>query len=342
MDDRRVRIVDIAEELGLSTATVSNVIHGKTKKISKETVRRVQELLEKRQYIPSMAGILLAQNDSRIIAVVVNDHEKYESHVLADTFVASSLSCLSAEIERAGYFMMVKVTKELKEIVRYASMWNMEGLVLLGYCEQDYKNLRSMMHIPFVVYDGFFEKPERICNLKIDDYDGGRQAGLHLKGLGHQKVLCIADNKICMDQERYQGFCDVFGEECVTFLQIPFTREERQSFYQSRLDLIKLHTAAFCASDYYAMEFMQFLQEHGVKIPQDLSVVGFDDGPMCEIVYPALTSVRQDGKQRAKMAVSLLQELKQGKERGSTVTLPVTLAVRESTGAARDGRPDAG
>ena len=80
----RVRIVDIAEELGLSTATVSNVIHGKTKKISDETVKRVQELLEERQYIPSMAGILLAQNDSRIIGIVVNDHEKYEGHVLED------------------------------------------------------------------------------------------------------------------------------------------------------------------------------------------------------------------------------------------------------------------
>lgn len=333
MEDRRIRIVDIAEELGLSTATVSNVIHGKTKKISEETVRRVQELLEKRQYIPSMAGILLAQNNSRIIAVVVNDHEKYESNVLADTFVASSLSCLSAEIEQAGYFMMVKVTKELREIVRYASMWNMEGMVLLGYCEQDYKNLRSMMHIPFVVYDGFFEKPERICNLKIDDYDGGRQAGLHLKSLGHQKALCIADNRICMDQERYQGLCSVFGEEHVTFLQIPFTKEERRKFYKSRLNLIKMHTAAFCVSDYYAVEFMQFLQEHGFGIPRELSVVGFDDSPMCEIVYPALTSVRQDGKQRAKMAVSLLQELKQGKEQGSTVMLPVSLVVRKSTAA---------
>lgn len=65
-NNRRVRICDIAEELGVSTATVSNVIHGKTKKISDETVRRVQQLLEEREYIPSMAGILLAQNDSRI------------------------------------------------------------------------------------------------------------------------------------------------------------------------------------------------------------------------------------------------------------------------------------
>ncbi len=75
MENQRIRLIDIAEELGLSTATVSNVIHGKTKKVSEETVKRVQELLEKRQYIPSMAGVLLAQNDSKIIGVVVNDHK---------------------------------------------------------------------------------------------------------------------------------------------------------------------------------------------------------------------------------------------------------------------------
>ena len=72
----RVRICDIAQELGVSTATVSNVLHGKTKKVSDETVRRVQRALEQWQYIPSMAGILLAQNASRIIGVVVHDHEK--------------------------------------------------------------------------------------------------------------------------------------------------------------------------------------------------------------------------------------------------------------------------
>ena len=80
----RVRICDIAEELGLSTATVSNVIHGKTGKVSAETVERVTALLEEREYIPNMAGILLAQNDSRIIGVFVNDHEKYEGRTLSD------------------------------------------------------------------------------------------------------------------------------------------------------------------------------------------------------------------------------------------------------------------
>ena len=88
------------------------MIHGKTKKVSDETVKRVQELLEKRAYIPSMAGILLAQNDSKIIGIVVNDHEKYEGHVLEDGFISSAINALSREIDRAGYFMMVKVTSQ--------------------------------------------------------------------------------------------------------------------------------------------------------------------------------------------------------------------------------------
>ena len=87
----RVRICDIAEELGLSTATVSNVIHGKTNKVSDETVQRVTARLEERRYIPSMAGILLARNSSGSIGVFVNDHPKYEGHTLRDGFLASAL-----------------------------------------------------------------------------------------------------------------------------------------------------------------------------------------------------------------------------------------------------------
>ena len=78
MEQSRVRIVDIAQTLGLSTATVSNVIHGKTEKLSDETVKRVQQELERTRYIPNMAGILLARNNSRIIGVVVNDHYALE------------------------------------------------------------------------------------------------------------------------------------------------------------------------------------------------------------------------------------------------------------------------
>ena len=228
MENKRVRISDIAEELGVSTATVSNVLHGKTKKISDETVKRVQALLEERQYIPSMAGILLAQNSSRIIGVVVNDHEKYENHTLEDVFIASSLNYLSTEIEKNGQFMMVKKAKVPEEIITFASMWNLDGLVLIGFCDQDYKYLRSHMRIPFVVYDGFCEKTERIYNITIDNFDGGVHVGTYLRENGNVKALCIADNEICVDLERRNGFQAGFSEGQADFLLIQMQKEERR------------------------------------------------------------------------------------------------------------------
>lgn len=182
--EQRVRIRDIAEELGLSTATVSNVIHGKTQKISDETVKRVQETLERRQYIPSMAGILLARNASKIIGVFVNDHEKYEGHTLEDAFIASSLNHLSAVIEENSYFLMVKLAKKPEDVLEFSSMWNMDGVVIIGFCQQDYQYLRSHMRIPFVVYDGFYPQSQRFVNITIDNFDGGRQVGCCSGGWG--------------------------------------------------------------------------------------------------------------------------------------------------------------
>lgn len=331
MENKRVRIVDIAEELGVSTATVSNVIHGKTKKISDETVKRVQQLLEERQYIPSMAGILLAQNDSRIIGVVINNHEKYEGHVLEDPFVSSSLNHLSVEIEQAGYFMMIKTTTDLKDIVKFASMWNLEGMIIIGFCENEYDKLRQFMHIPFVVYDGYFENEGRVCNLTIDNFHGGLQVGKYFKELGHKKALCISDNQICVDLERFQGFQEGFGKENTDFMLIPMQKNERHHFYTEHLEEIKKHSAVFAVSDYYAIDFMQFMQERGIRVPEDISIAGFDDNPICEQVVPSLTSVRQDAGERARAALMMLSDLKQGRQKEAKKELPVTLVKRTST-----------
>ena len=334
MEDKRVRISDIAQELGLSTATVSNVLHGKTRKISDETVKRVQVLLEERQYIPSMAGILLAQNSSRIIGVVVNDHEKYESHTLEDVFIASSLNSLSTELEKNGQFMMVKKTTDPEEIIKFASMWNMDGLVLIGFCDQDYMYLRSHMRIPFVVYDGYCDQAERIYNITINNYDGGYQVGSYFRQKGHRRGLCISDNQVCVDKERFEGFCEGFGREYADFILIPMQKLEREDYYLKNLSRLRSYSAIFAVSDFYAVEMIHFLTKQGISVPGDISVAGFDDTPMCSLISPTLTSVKQDVAMRAEIAVQKLRELKEKKEIETTVMLPVTLIERESTGIA--------
>lgn len=367
----RVRIVDIAEELGVSTATVSNVIHGKTKKISDRTVKRVQELLEERQYIPSMAGILLSQNDSRIVGVVVNDHIKYEGRVLEDAFIAASLNALLSELSRTGHFMMVKVTTEWNEIVRFASMWNMDGLVLIGFCERDYERLREKMHIPFVVYDGFFQENPRICNLIVDSFEGGRQVGTYLYRMGHRRILCVSDNDICMDKDRMDG-CLTGMRECaqtaggsvpdrnqngtegevrrrclegddirrqdgrVDWLRIPMNKQERMRFYEEHMSLFRQYTAVFAMSDVYAVELLYFLQKKGMAVPEDISVVGFDNALLSGNCHPALTTVGQDARERAVLAVEALREFRQGQCTCPVWKLSVQLVLRESVREVRD------
>ena len=335
MAQQRVRICDIAEELGLSTATVSNVIHGKTKKVSDETVRRVMALLEQRQYIPSMAGILLAQNRSRIIGVFINDHEKYNGHTLEDFFISFSLNCLSTEIEASGQFMVVKKAKRAEEIIRFASMWNMDGIVVIGFCAQDYTCLRDHMRIPFAVYDGYCDHPERILNLTLDNFSGGFQVGRHLRELGHENALCISDNTIFGDMERFQGLCEGFAPGKAELLVIPMQKEQRRVFYQRHLGRFRQASAVFAVSDYYAIDLMCFLMERGFSVPGDIAIAGFDDTPMCEMVYPALTTVKQDGALRAKIAIEKLCELREGIPICPEIKLPVSLVVRDSTGIRR-------
>lgn len=330
MKKERIRIVDIADELGLSTTTVSNVIHGKTKKISDETVKRVQELIEKRRYIPDMAGILLAQNNSGIVGVIINNHEKYENRALEDGFISASVNALSAELDKAGYFMLVRVLTGWDEIVRTASMWNMEGLVMIGFCEQEYHKLREAMHIPFVVYDGYLEETGRICNLIVDNFDGGYQAGKYLKQMGHKKVLCIADNYICMDKERIDGCIKGLDGCTADFLQIPDKEDERDIFYKNNFPLIKKYTAVFAVSDFYAAELVYKIQEHGLNVPRDISVIGFGDSFWCAKMFPPLTTIKQDPAERARQAVAILKEMKGGNYGKTSVTLPVRLVERSS------------
>lgn len=206
MEQNRVRIADIAEALGISTATVSNVIHGKTAKISDATVKRVEQELEKTGYIPNMAGILLARNNSRIIGVVMNDHVKYEGRVLEDGFVMSSLNALSREANEKGYFLMIKTTADIREIPVFASMWNMDGLILMGFCEADYEALRSQTRISFVVYDGYFAACSKVVNLTIDHYDGGYQAGQYAKALGHTKRCALPTMTCAWTKSAWMAF----------------------------------------------------------------------------------------------------------------------------------------
>ena len=226
--------------------------------------------------------------------------------------------------------MIIKKAKQAEEIIRFASMWNMEGIVVMGFCEQDYLYLRNHMRIPFVVYDGICGKTERIFNITLDNYDGGLQMGRYFKEAGHRKALCISDNSIGIDLDRMEGFREGFAGD-VEFMLIPMKKEERREFYLQHLEKIKSVTAIFAVSDYYAIDLMSFLNGQGISVPKDISLAGFDDIPVCQMINPPLTTIKQDNHLRAKLAVEKLKDLKENKETVPEIVLPVSLVVRKST-----------
>lgn len=340
MNEYRVTIKDIAEELGLSTATVSNVIHGKTKKISQQTVEKVQEKIEESGYLPNMAAVLLAQNTSKIVCIVLSNDVKYENKMIEDPFVSGMLNYLSKELAKNDYFVMLKEEPDINQIVRYASMWNMAGLVLIGFCTADYEKLRNSMHIPFVVVDAYKEDVHKYSDVGVDNIKGGFVAGSYLLEMGHERIMFLSDNDESCDHDRYVGLTNALAEANIPFSQKDFKmlspyKEEREKIYERIYLEISEYTAAFVASDMYAIEFMKFLQGKGMNIPKDFSVMGFDDIPLASMVYPPLTTISQNLELRAKVAVELLVELMDGATEGRKELLPVTLVERESVSKRR-------
>lgn len=335
MNEYRVTIKDIAEELGLSTATVSNVIHGKTKKISQRTVEKVQEKIEESGYLPNMAAVLLAQNTSKIVCIVLSNDVKYENKMIEDPFVSGMLNYLSKELSKNDYFVMLKEEPDINQIARYASMWNMAGLVLIGFCAADYEKLRNNMHIPFVVVDAYQKEVHRYSDVGVDNIEGGFVAGSYLIQMGHEKIMFLSDNDEDCDHDRYVGLTKALADANLSvdkkdFKMLSPYKEQRKKIYEKLYLEIGEYTAAFAASDMYAIEFMNFLQEKGMKIPEDLSIIGFDDIPLASLVYPTLTTVSQNLELRAKVAVELLLELMDGKAAGRQELLPVKLIERGS------------
>lgn len=335
MNEYRVTIKDIAEELGLSTATVSNVIHGKTQKISQQTVAKVQEKIEEMGYLPNMAAVLLAQNTSQIVCIVLSNDKKYEDKMIEDPFVSGMLNYLSKELTKNDYFVMLREESDIAQIARYASMWNMAGLVLIGFCTADYENLRNNMHIPFVVVDSYQKKVHRYSDVGVDNIEGGYAAGDYLIKMGHQRIMFLSDNDEECDHDRYIGLTKALVGAGLSYdkndfkMLSPF-KKEREKIYESIYAELGNYTAAFAASDMYAVEFMNFLQKKGMRIPEDFSVMGFDDIPLAAMVYPPLTTVSQNLERRAKVTVELLIELINGESEGRQELLPVMLVERES------------
>lgn len=339
--ENMIRLQDIADMAGVSRTTVSNVINGKTKRVSLATIERVTKILDEQSYIPNMGSKMLTGQKSKIIGVVLGFSLAHGMHALQDAFVSEFLGTIQEETEKAGYFLMLIGGDNYKNVVDIASRWNIEGLIILSYPGERYKKLHKELNKKIVMVDAYPEGEYTFQNVGIDDYSGGYQVGEYLHSCGYDKALFLAETTVESDYYRWKGFKKAMekdGRYCSKsrFLLIPRSNRERLRKYTEWLPkLLEAEALAF-SSDYTAIEAMNFLHDNHIRVPEQISIVGYDDCMYSEYVRPRLTTIHQDVHQKAVIAFQRLMKMINGETlEEMDVKSPVYLVKRESV---KEGR----
>lgn len=330
-----IRIKDIAEIAGVSPTTVSNVIHGNTKKVSPETIEKINRLLEENHYVPSLGARMLAGSRSRIIGVIVGLGVDRNKRRLSDTFTGEILSAMESCISSRGYYTIFHQTGQGDPLLELIAGWSVEGIITLGIGAEENLAIKKAAGLPIVSIDVYYDD-EKLVNVGLDDYGGGYSMAEYLQRKGRKNLLFLSSNDIGVDHFRWRGVKQALSEAGIEDAQsrhlvFPAFKDERMAYYEEKMDYLMSFDALFFASDYYAMEAMAFLQKKGYRIPENIAVAGFDDSYLADLAYPGLTTVRQDVSGKGTMAAECLFRMIQGEELEETdIRLKTELVIRDS------------
>lgn len=343
MKGDNMNLKDIAREAGVSAVTVSNVINGNHHKVSQETIERVMKIIEEHDYRPNAMARSLASKKSRIIAVVIpnlSDDDDFAS----SPYYAHMLSHLEKYIRSRGYYMMTRCVGACGEVVSLFSTWNVDGIVFLGPYDKEEDAILAKLKVPMVFVDSYNTRKD-IANVGIDDHKGGYLMGRYLIGLGHREIAFVTPKmeESGVIRSRYEGFVEACKEQ-----NVPFTNENvfiASTFYDEGVRVgkqipfdKKKFTAVAAMSDLLAFGVMKGLHLTGVRIPEDISVIGFDGLPECDYAYPQLTSISQNIVEKANRAGELLfQMVEDSKDVAANIILDVELKDGDSVAPMKTG-----
>ena len=331
-----IRLQDIADMAGVSRTTVSNVINGNTKRVSQETIDKITAILKEQNYVPHMGSVMLSGHGSRIIGVVLGFAKTHGMQVLQDSFVGELVGTIQMEAEEKGYYVMLIGGENIQNVVDIASRWNVEGLIILGYNEDRYRQLSRKLNKKMILVDAYPNGEYTFQNVGVDDYSGGYQIGEYLYSRGYHKALFIAETDIDSDYNRWMGFKQAMEKEgkfCsrTRLIVVPGEKVHRLQKYKELLPRFLQMKALAFSSDYAAIEAMNFFFDQGIKVPEQISITGYDDSIYAQMVRPKLTTVHQDVSRKAHLALGRLLRMAAGEQlKEMNVKSPVYLVKRDS------------
>jgi DNA-binding LacI/PurR family transcriptional regulator len=307
----KITINDVAREAGVSIATISRFLNNPSR-LKIENRKKVEEAIKKLNYKPHVYARRLAGGKLGVFGLIIPGYE------------GIFYSFYAMEIIRGVGFSLEKMNIDLHLHI----FWNrdrfntslVDGVIFADIIGNE-KQLKRILKekIPCVVINKRIEEPD-LSFVAIDNFKGAYQAVEFLIQYNHKKIAhLVGDLKTQCAQERLQGYKSALEKNNIpikdSYIKLTnFSRIEARKSVEELLSLSDPPTAIFAASDDMAMEVFNFAQKEGIKIPKELSIVGFDDNPMCMYESLRLTTVRQPLFKMASLGVEILKDLIEKKE----------------------------
>jgi DNA-binding LacI/PurR family transcriptional regulator len=329
-------IQDVARAAGVAASTVSRYLNGKLR-VSPSTEAKVLEAVSELGYVPNATARNLARGRSGVIGFVVPEISNPYFGTVADYVVEA--------VERHG--RLVLLCSHRSQSVKQSSYIDLlaagaiDGMLYLGSFRSNERLATAISEgLPVVVVDEPIAGLPPVHTVVMDDYAGGYQATSYLVALGHRRIAFVSGpGELGSVQERYRGYCAALTKGGIDPAgQVreagQFTEQFGVSVLPHLLAAAEPPTAAFVASDYIALGVLSAAEAHGVRVPDDLSIVGFDDIRFSQYVRPRLTTIRSPVDRLAQVGVELMFErLADPGAPARTEVLPVELVIRESAAA---------
>lgn len=329
----QITILDVARESGVSYSTVSRVLNG-FDFVKGSTREKVLKTAERMGYVANIQARSLAGGKTQIVGLLVPG--------LDNGYITEIVSGIDQELAHSDYDMMLYTTHRYqgKESLYVKTIANglADGLILLvPHNAQNYLQALPRQDFPYVLVDQI-DNMYNSTTVDATNWQGAYDATAYLIKLGHQRIgFIMGAPQLNSARERFDGYRAALQHHRIAYdealvIEGDYMTKSGYSGAKRLLSLEQPPTAIFASNDLTAFGVLDAIHETGLRIPEDISVVGFDDIPLASLAYPKLTTVRQPLVQIGQVAVRLLLEkLENPEKEARRVTLATELIVRDSS-----------
>jgi LacI family transcriptional regulator len=329
----RVNIKDIALKTGLSITTVSRVLNGKAKqyRIGIKSQQTIEEAAKELNYIPNHFAANLRSGKSNTLGLILPS--------LDNPFFARIASLINTEVRKHGYTLIIgdsneDIEAEKLELQQFVSR-NIEGLIIVP-CGSTVEHIEQLNNrgLPLILLDRYFEN-SNIPFVACDNFNGAVMATQHLIQHGHSSIACIQGvKKSTPNKRRVSGFKETMQEAGIENIRIVGDDFSVQNgFLETKLLLQweERPTAIFTLSNTIAMGCLKALKEENIRVPEDISIITFDDHPYLDFLATPITSIAQPIEHICKIALRyLFSRLNEEESIANQVILKPEMKLRES------------